>query len=332
MNPFEYTRATSVDSATKCANSGGTFIAGGTNLLDLMKLKIMAPHQLIDINGLDLNEMQEMPYGGLRIGALVSNSDCAADPRIRRDYSVLSRAILAGASGQLRNKATMGGNLCQRTRCYYFYNSAMPCNKRAPGSGCQAKDGFNRIHAILGASDKCIATYPGDMAVALNALEATVEIAHPNGGLRTLSISDFHRLPGDSPERDNQLEQGELITAIKLPPPIVGTHIYRKVRDRSSYAFALVSVAAVIAMHKGKVTHASLAFGGLAHKPWRNSAIERMLVGESPSEELFSTMAKRLLINAKGHGGNDFKIPLVKRTLTACLREACRREVANDRV
>jgi len=266
--------------------------------------------------------MEATDDGGMRIGALVTNSDCAADPRIRRDYGVLARAILAGASGQLRNKATTGGNLCQRTRCYYFYDTAMPCNKREPGSGCQAMAGFNRIHAILGASDQCIATYPGDMAVALCALGASVEIERPGAERRTVAVTDFHRLPGDSPEQDNLLEKGELITAVILPPPVRGRHIYRKVRDRASYAFALVSVAAVVAMQDGKYTHVALAFGGLAHKPWRDPEIDNMLLGNAPSNELFNQLADRLLANAKGQGGNDFKIPLTRRTLKAVLREA----------
>lgn len=322
MKPFDYERASSIGDAAGAATDGARFIAGGTNLLDLMKLEVMAPERLIDINRLDLSEIEERDDGGLRIGALVTNSDCAADRRIRRDYGVLARAILAGASGQLRNKATTGGNLCQRTRCYYFYDTAMPCNKREPGSGCQAIGGFNRIHAILGASDACIATYPGDMAAALSALDATVEIENGDGETRQVPVTDFHRLPDDEPDRDNILEPGELIIAVTLPKPAGGTHIYRKVRDRASYAFALVSVAAVIRMEEGRIAHAGLAFGGLAHKPWRDEAVEKMLVGQEPSDDLFYAAADRLLEEARGQGHNDFKIPLAHRTLRAALKEA----------
>ena len=322
MKPFDYERAESISTAAGAAANGARFIAGGTNLLDLMKLEVEAPDRLVDITRLELSKIAETEDGGLNIGALVTNSDCAADRRIRRDYGVLARAILAGASGQLRNKATTGGNLCQRTRCYYFYDTAMPCNKREPGSGCQAMEGFNRIHAILGASDACIATYPGDMAVALSALDATVEIENSDGGARSVPVVDFHRLPGDTPERDNVLEPGELITGVTLPPPVEGRHIYRKVRDRASYAFALVSVAAVIRVEEGRIAHAALAFGGLAHKPWCAPEVEAMLVGEAPSGELFDEAADRLLENARGYGHNDFKIPLAHRTLHAVLEEA----------
>lgn len=322
MKPFDYERAADTDQAVKSAASGACFIAGGTNLLDLMKLEVMAPDQLVDINRLDLGKIEATAEGGLRIGALVTNSDCAADPRIRSDYSVLSRAILAGASGQLRNKATTGGNLCQRTRCYYFYDTDMPCNKREPGSGCQAQGGFDRIHAILGASEACIATYPGDMAVAMCALDARVEIQSSKGETRTVPVSEFHRLPGDSPEKDNILDPGELITAVILPPPAGGRQVYRKVRDRASYSFALVSVAAVVSMADGKIERASLAFGGLAHKPWVDEAVNDLLIGEAPSDELFNKAADQLLKEAKGQGSNDFKIPLTRRTLRAVLREA----------
>lgn len=322
MKPFRYARAYTIDQATQIGFDGGTFIAGGTNLLDLMKLELMGPDTLIDINRLDLSEIEETADGGLRIGALVSNSDCAASPRVRRDYGVLVRAILAGASGQLRNQATTGGNLCQRTRCYYFYDTAMPCNKRDPGSGCQALGGFNRIHAILGTSEHCIATYPGDMAVALYALDAMVEIERPGGERHRLPVTEFHRLPGNNPAKDNILKPGELITAVVLPAPVRGMHSYRKVRDRASYAFALVSVAGVIAMQDGKFTHVALAFGGLAHKPWRDLNIEDMMIGEVPSNELFVQVADRLLAGAKGYGANDFKIPLTRRILTSLLRDA----------
>lgn len=315
MRAFDYARAGSVAEAI----APGMKIAGGTNLLDLMKHEVETPDRLVDINRLPFQGI-EAAGKGLRIGALVRNSDLAADMRVRRDYAVLSRALLSGASGQLRNKATTGGNLCQRTRCFYFTDTAMPCNKREPGSGCQAIGGFNRIHAILGASDACIATYPGDMAVALTALDAVVEIEGAAGS-RTVPVRDFHRLPGDAPQRDNVLEDGELITGVTLPPPLPGRHAYRKVRDRSSYAFALVSVAAVVAVDGGRISAASLAFGGLAHKPWHDAEVEAVLVGQAPSKALFDKAADVLLADSKGQGGNDFKIPLARRTLRAVLAE-----------
>ena len=321
MKPFTYARANDrADAIAQAADA--TYIAGGTNLLDLMKLEVMAPDKLVDINRLDLSEICVTDDGGLRIGALVTNSDCAADDRVRRDYPVLSRAILAGASGQLRNKATTGGNLCQRTRCYYFYDTAMPCNKREPGSGCQALHGFNRIHAILGASDACIATYPGDMAVAMTALDAQIEIEGADGETRQVPIQDFHLLPGDHPEKDNILTAGDLITAVILPPPVEGQQIYRKVRDRASYAFALCSVAAIVKMDGETISSAALAFGGLAHKPWRDPDVEALLVGEKPSTDLFGRVADQLLAEAKGYGSNDFKIPLTRRVLISVLKEA----------
>lgn len=322
MKSFTYARANDSADATAQAAADATYIAGGTNLLDLMKLEVMAPVRLVDINRLDLAEITEMDDGGLRIGALVTNSDCAADQRVRQDYPVLSRAILAGASGQLRNKATTGGNLCQRTRCYYFYDTAMPCNKREPGSGCQALHGFNRIHAILGASDACIATYPGDMAVAMTALDAQIEIEGADGKTRLVPIEEFHLLPGDHPEKDNILTEGDLITAVILPPPVEGKQIYRKVRDRASYAFALCSVAAIVKMDGKTISSAALAFGGLAHKPWRDPDVEALLVGEKPSTDLFGRVADQLLAEAKGYGSNDFKIPLTRRVLISVLKEA----------
>ena len=321
MRPFTYARADDVAAAVRMSRDGARPIAGGTNLLDLMKLEVEAPDRLVDVNRLPLAQI-EPADGGLRIGALVTNSACAADMRIRRDYPVLARAILAGATFQLRNKATTGGNLCQRTRCYYFYNIDQPCNKRVPGSGCGAIGGFNRNHAILGTNELCIATYPGDMAVALCALDATVEIATPDGGGRRLPARDFHRLPGDRPAKDNVLEPGEVITAVTLPPPVGGIQLYRKVRDRASYAFALVSIAAVVRMGEGRIASASLAFGGLAHKPWHDPRIDRALVGNAPSDALFDHAADLLLQGARVWGSNDFKVPLARRTLKAVLREA----------
>ena len=322
MRPFDYIRAKSPTAASAAAAEGAVFIAGGTNLLDLMKLEVMAPDRLVDINRLDLDGIEPDGAGGLRIGALVRNSDLAADPAVRRDYPVLSRALLAGASGQLRNKATTGGNLLQRTRCYYFYDTAMPCNKREPGSGCQALEGFNRIHAILGASDNCIATHPSDMAVALRALDAVIEIASADGTRRDLPIAELYVGPGDTPQRETTLGAGDLITAVRLPPHAGGRQIYRKVRDRSSYAFALVSVAAVVSMDGPRIGRAALAFGGVAPYPWRNPEVEAALAGQEPSDALFDRAADILLAEAHGHGANDFKIPLARRTLAAVLREA----------
>lgn len=316
MKAFSYSRAASVAEAISPA---ATKIAGGTNLLDLMKHEVATPKQLVDINHLPFADIAP-EAGGLRIGALVRNSELAADMRVRRDYAVLSKALLSGASGQLRNKATTGGNLCQRTRCYYFTDTAMPCNKREAGSGCSAVGGLNRIHSILGASETCIATYPGDMAVAMTALDAVVEIEGV-GGARGVPIRSFYRLPGDTPGLDNILEPGELITAVTLPPPIAGRHAYRKVRDRSSYAVALVSVAAVVAVERGIITAAALAFGGLAHKPWHDPQVEALLIGEKPGATLFDKAADFLLAEAKGQGGNDFKIPLARRTLRAVLAD-----------
>ncbi|MCZ4259283.1 xanthine dehydrogenase family protein subunit M [Limimaricola sp. G21655-S1] len=322
MRAFDYVRAGDTAEALREAGGAETrFIAGGTNLLDLMKLEVMAPGKLVDINRLDLGGIEATGEGGLRIGALVTNSDLAADARVRRDWPVLSRALLAGASGQLRNKATTGGNLLQRTRCYYFYDRGEPCNKREPGSGCAARDGMNRILAILGTSEHCIATHPSDMAVAMRALGARVEV-EGQGGAREIALEDFYRLPGDTPHIETVLEPGQLITAVILPPPAGGRQIYRKVRDRSSYAFALVSVAAVVAVENGRIAKAQLAFGGLGPMPWRDADVEDALVGETPSAALFDRAADILLAEAKGHGGNDFKIPLTRRTLAAVLTQA----------
>ncbi|MGB3244578.1 MAG: xanthine dehydrogenase family protein subunit M [Sulfitobacter sp.] len=322
MKQFEYTRAQSQTEAAKTAGQGAMFIAGGTNLLDLMKLEVMAPDRLVDINRLDLGDITETEDGGLRIGALVTNSDLAADMRVRRGWPVLSKALLSGASGQLRNKATTGGNLLQRTRCYYFYDTDMPCNKRNPGSGCAAQGGFNRIHAILGASDDCIATHPSDMAVAMRALGAKVELHAQDGGTRVIPLEDLYRLPGETPHIETSLGAGELITHVHLPAPVDGTQIYRKVRDRASYAFALVSVAAVVKVQDGKIAQAQLAFGGIAPCPWRAPDVEDMLCGQAPSDALWDKAADLLLKEAKGHGSNDFKIPLMRRTLAAVLNEA----------
>ena len=292
--------------------TGAKFVAGGTNLLDLMKLQIETPAHLIDVNGLALDKIEATPEGGLRIGALVRNSDLAADPRVRRDYAVLTRALVAGASGQLRNQATTAGNLLQRTRCPYFYDTNMPCNKRQPGSGCSALGGFTRHHAVVGVSDACIATHPSDMAVAMRALDATVETIRPDGSTRSIPIADFHRLPGDTPHIENVLDRGELITAVVLPPPAGGTHVYRKVRDRASYAFALVSVAAIVQRDgSGRV-----AFGGLAHKPWRVEA------AESNMPRGAKAVTEQALSGARTTHDNAFKLKLAERTLASVLAEA----------
>ena len=314
MKPFTYERAESPAAAAAAAarHPGARFVAGGTNLLDLMKLEIEAPTHLIDVNGLALDKIEATEEGGLRIGALVRNTDLAADERVRRNYGVLSRALVAGASGQLRNMATTAGNLLQRTRCPYFYDTNQPCNKRDPGSGCGAIGGFSRPHAIVGVSEACIATHPSDMAVAMRVLDATVETVRPDGSTRSIPIAEFHRLPGDKPHLDTVLEPGELITAVTLPKPLGGTHIYRKVRDRASFAFALVSVAAVVQQDgSGRV-----AIGGIAHKPWRVEEAE----AEMPRGA--KAVAARLLADAKPTPENAFKLKLVERTLAAVLAEA----------
>lgn len=323
MKTFTYERPASAAAAAAAAlaKPGAKFIAGGTNLLDLMKLEIETPVHLIDINRLGLDKTESTSEGGVRIGALVSNAELAADPRIRKDYAVLSRALLSGASGQLRNKATTGGNLLQRTRCYYFYDTSKPCNKRKPGSGCSALQGYNRMHAVLGASEQCIATHPSDMAVAMRVLDARVETVLPDGSKRMIPIADFHRLPGATPDVESTLQAGELITAVTLPPPVGGRHIYRKVRDRASYAFALISVAAIIDAPDGRIRSARLAFGGLAHKPWRVPEAEAGLAGASVDGAVAHAAADQVLAGAQGFGHNDFKILLLRRTLRAVLTE-----------
>jgi xanthine dehydrogenase YagS FAD-binding subunit len=314
MKPFTFERATSPAEAAEAAARvpGAKFIAGGTNLLDLMKLQIETPTHLIDVNGLSLDKIEPTPEGGLRIGALVRNTDLAADQRVRRDYGLLSRALLAGATGQLRNQATTAGNLLQRTRCPYFYDTNQPCNKRHPGSGCSAIGGFTRHHAVVGVSEACIATHPSDMAIAMRALDAVVETVRPDGATRRIPIAEFHRLPGDTPHIETVLMPGELITAVTLPRPVGGKHIYRKVRDRASYAFALVSVGAIVQPDgTGRV-----ALGGVAHKPWRAEAAE----AEVPRGA--KAVTERLFAGARLTHENAFKLPLVERTLAAVLTEA----------
>jgi xanthine dehydrogenase YagS FAD-binding subunit len=319
MKAFSYERVDTVEAALAATQGHpeAKFVAGGTNLLDLMKHEIEAPTHLVDVNGLKLDRIEDTAEGGLRIGALVRNSDLAADTRVRARYAVLARALLAGASGQLRNRATTAGNLLQRTRCYYFYDPAKPCNKREPGSGCSALAGFNRIHAILGQSEHCIATHPSNMAVAMRLLDATVEVVSAQG-CRAIPIADFHRLPGDRPEVDTALEPGELITHVTLPPPPPGRQVYRKVRDRASYAFALVSVAAVVDMDADRVRGARLALGGVAHKPWRSQAAEAAMA-EATASAAVEAAADGLLAGARGHGANDFKIPLARNAIAAVL-------------
>ncbi len=314
MKAFTYERAASPAEAAAAVTrtKGARFIAGGTNLLDLMKLQIETPQHLVDVNGLGLDRIAPTADGGLRIGALVRNTDLAADKRVRSDYAVLSRALLSGASGQLRNKATTAGNLLQRTRCPYFYDTTKPCNKRQPGTGCAAIGGFNRNLAILGTSYQCIATHPSDMAVAMRLLDAGVETIKADGTTRTIPIADFHRLPGNTPQIDTNLAPGELITAVTLPRPLGGTHVYRKVRDRASYAFALISVAAVVQPDgRGR-----LAFGGLAHKPWRVEAAEAHLPDGAKAT------AAVVLAGARTTPQNAFKLPLVERTIGAVLATA----------
>jgi xanthine dehydrogenase YagS FAD-binding subunit len=325
MRSFTYERVnTPKQAAAAAAMPGARIIAGGTNLLDLMKLQVETPTRLVDVNRLDLGGIDDMPDGGLRIGAMVRNSDLAADSRVRTRYDMLSRALLAGASAQLRNKATTSGNLLQRTRCYYFYDISMPCNKRDPGSGCAALHGFNRIHAILGASDACIAAHPSDMAVAMRALDASIETIDAEGRARAIPIAAFHTLPGDTPHVETLLRKGEVITAVTLPPQPPGRQIYRKVRDRASYAFALVSVAAVVDAADGRIRSARIACGGIAPKPWRIERVEDTMKGAPVGAETFDAAATALLQGARGHGDNDFKIPLARRTVRAALAEITR--------
>lgn len=323
MNRFDYVRATTLPEAVHAGAQDGTrFLAGGTNLVDLMKEGAERPAVLVDINRLPLGTIEGLPGGGLRLGALVSNADTARHPLVVERYPLLASTILAGASPQLRNVATNGGNLNQRTRCYYFYDVGTSCNKRAPGSGCGAIGGVNRIHAILGASPSCIATHPSDMCVALAALDATVQVTGP-GGERAIAIGDYHRLPGDDPAQDNTLRPGELVTAIDLPAEeFTANYTYLKLRDRLSYAFALVSVAAALRMEDGAVAEARIALGGVAHKPWRRPEAEALLVGRPPSHEAFLAAAGALLEGAVGQGDNSFKIDLARKAIVRALRQA----------
>jgi xanthine dehydrogenase YagS FAD-binding subunit len=331
MNPFTYKRVTATDEATRAiAARGARFLAGGTNLVDLMKDDVENPSTLIDITRLDLTKIEDSPRGGVMIGALVRNSDLANHSRIVKNYPLLSQALLSGASPQLRNMATTGGNLLQRTRCYYFMDTAFPtCNKRAPGSGCGAIQGFNRIHAILGQTDKgansgesCIATNPSDMNVALAALGATIHVESQHGP-RAIPIADFHRLPGAAPQLDTTLRSDELITAVELPAPVFSANSwYLKVRDRQSYAFALVSVAAGLDMSEGKIQSAAIALGGVAHKPWRPMEAEKSLVGQPAGSDAFRKAADLAVIGAKGYDHNAFKIEMAKQSIIRALELA----------
>lgn len=318
MNSFQYTKVSSVEAGldSKKQSFDHRFIAGGTNLLDLWKYNLIHPHVLIDLNGInECKTISSNEHGGLHLGALMTNADTAYHPLITERFPILSRAILAGASAQIRNSATNGGNLMQRTRCYYFYDPEVPCNKRIPGSGCPAKEGYNRMHAILGASDDCIAVFPSDMCVALSVLDAIIHVIGPDGP-RKIPFSDFHRLPGDTPEIDNSLSAHELITSIELPPQHFTQHYsYLKLRDRHSYAFALVSVATVLEVENGLVKTARISLGGVAHKPWRSLAGEALLVGKPPIRESFAAAADVILSGAVGYKHNSFKIELAKRAI-----------------
>jgi xanthine dehydrogenase YagS FAD-binding subunit len=323
MTPFPYERASEIASACASATQPtAKFIAGGTNLVDLMKLQIETPAQLVDISRLPLDRIEETAEGGLRIGALVTNSAAAVDMRVRRRYPLLAQAILAGASTQLRNKATTGGNLLQRTRCAYFYDTTKPCNKRVPGSGCAALEGLNRMNAVLGVSDHCIAAHPSDMAVAMTALDAVVETVAPDGSARNIPIDALYRPPGNTPHIETVLAPGELIVSVVLPPPPANRQVYRKVRDRASFAFALVSVAAILDLDGDRVRAARVAFGGLSYKPWRSAEAEAALVGAPATRAAFDAAGTAALRNARGYGHNDFKIPLARRTLRATLTQA----------
>ncbi|GAA4380943.1 xanthine dehydrogenase family protein subunit M [Hymenobacter koreensis] len=332
MNPFTLTRAASPDEAVRdfAGHTGAAYIGGGTNILDLMKESVARPTHLVGLNKLPLTAIEATANGGLRLGATATNADTAWHPEVQKRYPLLSQAILAGASPQLRNMATNGGNLMQRTRCYYFYDLATPCNKREPGSGCSAIGGYNRIHAILGASEQCIATHPSDMCVALAALAAEVRVQGPTGE-RVIQFEDFHRLPGDAPERDNTLKTGELIVALELPKQGFEKHFsYLKLRDRTSYAFAVVSVAAALELDGNTITEARLALGGVAHKPWRSQAAEQLLKGQPATEATFRKAAAAVVEGAVGQGSNDFKIELAKRAVVRALKQATEGGKASD--
>jgi xanthine dehydrogenase YagS FAD-binding subunit len=330
MNPFSFSHASRPDEAVAAVSRDphAKFVAGGTTLVDLLRLEVETPDRLVDVNALPLARIDAMPGGGVRIGALVRNSDLANDPTIRKRYPVLSEALLSGASPQIRNMASVGGNLMQRTRCYYFRDTEYPCNKRVPGSGCAALEGFNRIHAVLGTSDKCIATFPGDMPVAMVALDAVVHTRRPNGSERTIPLTDFHVSYGDDPARESVLDHGELITAVELPatPWFARSH-YLKVRDRASYEFALASAAVALDLDGGRIRAARVALGGVGTKPWRSPEAERALTGQKADEASYRAAAEAALQGAQPRKDNGFKIELAKRTLTRALSVAAEKKV-----
>jgi xanthine dehydrogenase YagS FAD-binding subunit len=332
MKPFTYERVTDLRAATAAvvSRTGAKFISGGTNLLDLMKLEIEQPTHLVDISRLPLKRIEDLPDGGIRIGAQAANSEVAGDLRVCARYPALAEALLAGASGQLRNKASVGGNLLQRTRCSYFYDTAAICNKRTPGAGCAALHGINRIHAILGASDACIATHPSDMAVALSALGAQIELLEPNQSTRRVAIDDFYALPGNGPHIETVVRPGEMITGVILPPPPPGRQRYRKVRDRASYEFALISVAVIVATDRQTIRTARVAFGAVAHKPWRSIDAEAALIGRPATLATYRAAAEVAMKGAIGRGHNDFKIELAKRTLCRTLADAAQMSIGRS--
>ena len=324
MNPFQYVRSTGASGAIQSLvkEPNGHFLAGGTNLIDLMKMGVVTPARLVDINLLPLKNIEKLPGGGLRIGALATNSEVADHPLVLQGYPLLSLAINHGASPQLRNMATVGGNMMQRTRCPYFFDTAMPCNKRTPNSGCGALEGYNRMHALFGASNSCIAVNPSDMNVAMTALGATVHVKGPRGE-RTIAFADFHRLPGDHPEKDNTLERGELITSVDLPAPLYDKHVYYlKIRDRTSYAFALVSVAVALQTEGNTIKEARLVMGGVAHKPWRLHKAEAFLKGKEASEAVFQQTAQIAMEGAKAYAYNEFKLKLAPNAIRQALKMA----------
>ncbi|CAN5234149.1 xanthine dehydrogenase family protein subunit M [soil metagenome] len=328
MRPFTYTSATNKEQALQASTRTSHYLAGGTNLVDLMKEDVERPDQLIDVNKLDYKKITSNENGGLTLGAMLSNSETANHPEVKTKYPLLSMAMLSAASVQIRNMASNGGNLLQRTRCPYFFETSMPCNKREPGSGCGALKGMNALHAIFGYSDSCIATNPSDMCVALAAIGATVEVQQPDGSSRMIEFTDFHRLPGDQPEKDTTLMQGELITAILLPKPEFSDHYYYlKIRERSSYAFALVSVAAGLQVNSGVISKAGLAMGSVAHKPWKLSKAEEFLTGKKPTTENFEAAAALEMKDAKPFEGNKYKVEMGKNAIVRALTQAYEREV-----
>ncbi|MEH6682810.1 MAG: xanthine dehydrogenase family protein subunit M [Sediminicola sp.] len=327
MRPFKYTRATNRDQAVSASTMTSHYLGGGTNLIDLMKEDVERPDQLIDITALDHKSIGKNENGGLRLGAMLSNSETANHAEVRKKYPLLSQAILSAATAQIRNMATNGGNLLQRTRCPYFFETSMPCNKREPGSGCGALKGMNALHAIFGHSEHCIAVHPSDMAVALAAIRATVEVGQANGTSRTIPFADFHRLPGDRPEQDTNLQMGELITAIHLSEPVFSDHYhYLKIRERSSYAFALVSVAAGLQIKSGSITKVGLAMGGVAHIPWKLTKAEEYLIGKAPEPSHFEKAAELAMQDAKPFKDNTYKVDMGKKAIIRALTKASERK------